>query len=99
MLGAPTIDAPRNQAPQRVALGRVVGAHALAGEPERALHLAEMALAAEPENTKAHAAQLGALEILLERPSRLSIGFLKLDPRWASLWDQPRFKALEKKYG
>jgi len=31
-MGAPTIDAPRTQAPQRVALGCVVGAHALAGE-------------------------------------------------------------------
>jgi len=40
-----------------------------------------------------------ALELLLERPSRLTISFLKIDPRWAPLWDHPRFKALEQKYG
>jgi TolB-like protein/Flp pilus assembly protein TadD len=38
------------------------------------------------------------LEILLERPSRLTISFLKMDPRWEPLWDQPRFRELERKY-
>jgi alkyl sulfatase BDS1-like metallo-beta-lactamase superfamily hydrolase len=42
-------------------------AHVEKGEPERALHLAEMALAAEPKNRDAKSARLGALEILLER--------------------------------
>lgn len=42
---------------------------------------------------------LEQLEVLLEQPSRITIAFLKLDPRWAPLWDLPGFKALEKKYG
>ncbi len=41
---------------------------------------------------------LNQLEILLERPSRLTISFLKLDPRWAPLWEHPRFRELEVKY-
>jgi 16S rRNA processing protein RimM len=58
VLGAPTIDAPRNQAPQRVALGRVVGAHALAGEvrvrwlgdgPEHLLDATALWLGADPD--------------------------------------------------
>ncbi len=34
------------------------------------------------------------IEILLEKPSELSIPFLKLDPAWALLRDHPRFKKL-----
>ena len=39
------------------------------------------------------------LEILLAMPSWITIPYLKLDPRWAPLWDQPRFQTLEEKYG
>jgi len=46
-----------------------------------------------------HDSALEQLEILLERPSRVTISFLKMDPRWAPLWDQPRFKELAEKYG
>ena len=42
---------------------------------------------------------LEQLELLLERPSRVTISFLKLDPRWAPLLDQPRFKELEERFG
>ena len=42
---------------------------------------------------------LEQLEILLERPSRITMSYLKLDPRWAPLWDQPQFQELEEKYG
>jgi alkyl sulfatase BDS1-like metallo-beta-lactamase superfamily hydrolase len=41
--------------------------HVRAGEPERALHLAEMALAVEAENQDALRARVAALELLLER--------------------------------
>jgi alkyl sulfatase BDS1-like metallo-beta-lactamase superfamily hydrolase len=41
--------------------------HVQQGEPERALHLVEMALAAEPGNRMALEARLAALELLLER--------------------------------
>jgi len=59
--------------PEMVALaggGDVVAARARArvqaGEPLEGLHLAEMALAAEPRNVEALGAQLAALELLLE---------------------------------
>ena len=48
------------------------GEHVRKGEPERALHLSEMALAAEPDNTDALRARLGALEILLERSGHVN---------------------------
>jgi alkyl sulfatase BDS1-like metallo-beta-lactamase superfamily hydrolase len=41
--------------------------HVEKGEPERALHFAEMAIAAEPQNRDAQIARLAALELLLER--------------------------------
>jgi alkyl sulfatase BDS1-like metallo-beta-lactamase superfamily hydrolase len=41
-----------------------------AGEPLEGLHLAEMALAAEPGNASALRAQLAALELLLKRSGR-----------------------------
>ncbi len=44
-------------------------------------------------------AALEQLEVLLEQPSRITIPYLKLDPRWAPLWDLSGFKELEKKYG
>ena len=46
-----------------------------------------------------HDSALEQLEILLERPSRLTISYLEMDPRWAPLWDHPGFKVLEEKYG
>jgi len=42
---------------------------------------------------------LEQLAILLEQPSRITIPYLKVDPRWAPLWDLPGFEELEKKYG
>ncbi|MEJ2086160.1 MAG: tetratricopeptide repeat protein, partial [Acidobacteriota bacterium] len=42
---------------------------------------------------------LEQLEMLLERPSRITIEFLKLDPRWEPLWEQPGFNALQERYG
>ncbi len=42
---------------------------------------------------------LEQLEILLERPSRVTISRLELDPRWAPLRDQPRFLELKAKFG
>jgi serine/threonine protein kinase/tetratricopeptide (TPR) repeat protein len=42
---------------------------------------------------------LDQLEILLERPSRLTISFLELDPRWAPLRSHQRFEDLKAKYG
>ena len=41
--------------------------HATSGEPERALHFAAMALAAEPDDEAALEARLSALQLLLER--------------------------------
>ena len=49
------------------ALGARAAEHTAAGEPERALHLAAMALAGEPGNEVALRARLEALEELLER--------------------------------
>ncbi len=49
------------------AFARKARAHVEAGRPEHALHLVEMALAAEPDNRTALEARLAALEILLER--------------------------------
>jgi len=81
---------------------------------EAALRATEIVpLATDPWFAQAHIADLAwvytllgeydsafeQLEILLERPSRITISFLKMDPRWAPLRDQPRFKELEEKYG
>jgi alkyl sulfatase BDS1-like metallo-beta-lactamase superfamily hydrolase len=52
--------------------GQRAGAHAQHGEPEKALHLAEMALAVEPENRTALEARLAALQVLLERSGDLN---------------------------
>ena len=41
--------------------------HLRAGEPVEALHLVDMALAADPENQSALRVRLGALEMLLDR--------------------------------
>jgi len=49
------------------ALAARAQAHVAGGEPEQALHLAAMALAAEPGNRAALEARLAALELLLER--------------------------------
>ena len=42
---------------------------------------------------------LDEIERLLAGPSWLSVHTLRLDPRWDPIRDQPRFKALLKKYG
>ena len=39
------------------------------------------------------------LEVLLSRPSALSVPWLRLDPTWDPLRDHPRFQALLEKYG
>jgi len=49
------------------AFARAAAEHVEKGEPERALYLAEMAIAAEPQNRDAQIARLTALELLLER--------------------------------
>jgi TolB-like protein/Flp pilus assembly protein TadD len=46
-----------------------------------------------------HDAALDRIEYLLSIPSWISVPFLRLDPKWRSLWDHPRFKALEKRFG
>jgi TolB-like protein/Flp pilus assembly protein TadD/tRNA A-37 threonylcarbamoyl transferase component Bud32 len=46
-----------------------------------------------------HDAALDQIEYLLSIPSDLSIPLLRLDPRWRPLWDHPRFKDLEKRFG
>jgi TolB-like protein len=45
-----------------------------------------------------HDAALDGLETLLAMPAAISIPWLRLDPRWASLWDHPRFRELEVQY-
>ena len=45
-----------------------------------------------------HDLALDELETLLSIPSVVSIPWLRLDPRWAPLWDHPRFRELEVKY-
>ena len=44
-------------------------------------------------------AALDGLEMLLGMPSAISIPWLRLDPRWAPLWELPRFQELAEKYG
>jgi 16S rRNA processing protein RimM len=70
VLGAPTIDAPRNQAPQRVALGRVVGAHALKGEvrvrwlgdgPEHLLDATALWLGSDPDGVAGRPVQVSGV--------------------------------------
>ncbi|MDH3814754.1 MAG: hypothetical protein OEV48_09715, partial [Acidobacteriota bacterium] len=43
-------------------------------------------------------AALERLEYLLSNPSYLSAPFLRMDPRWDPLDDDPRFQALLEKY-
>jgi len=38
------------------------------------------------------------LELLLSRPGWISVTWLRMDPRWRPLWDDPLFKALLAKY-
>ncbi len=45
-----------------------------------------------------HDAALDGLETLLAMPAAISIPWLRLDPRWAPLWDHPRFRQLEANY-
>jgi serine/threonine-protein kinase len=49
-------------------------------------------LVGEPE------AALKEIETLLSMPSELSVALLELDPRWAPLWDHPRFRELKIEY-
>jgi len=44
-------------------------------------------------------AAIDELGRLLSVPSRTTLPFLEMDPRWAPLLDRPRFKELEEKYG
>jgi hypothetical protein len=46
-----------------------------------------------------HDLALDELETLLSIPSVVSIPWLRLDPRWAPLWELPRFRELEADYG
>ncbi|MCH7666906.1 MAG: protein kinase [Acidobacteria bacterium] len=46
-----------------------------------------------------HDLALDELETLLSIPSVVSIPWLRLDPRWAPLWELPRFRELEAGYG
>ncbi len=46
-----------------------------------------------------HDAALDQIEYLLSIPSNVSIPYLRLDPRWKPLWDHPRFKELEERFG
>ena len=39
------------------------------------------------------------LDDVLSMPSRVSVPWLRLDPRWDPLRDHPRFQALLEKYG
>ncbi len=43
-------------------------------------------------------AALDQIEILLSRPSHISVPFLQLDPRWASLREHPRFQELARQF-
>lgn len=42
---------------------------------------------------------LDLIEELLSIPSRLSVGWLRLEPAWDSLRDHPRFQEILEKYG
>jgi serine/threonine-protein kinase len=44
-------------------------------------------------------AALDQLEILLSRPSHISVPLLRLDPRWDALREHPRFRQLLAEYG
>ena len=44
-------------------------------------------------------AALDLLEHLLSVPSTVSIPYLRLYRRWEPLWDHPRFKELERRFG
>jgi TolB-like protein/Flp pilus assembly protein TadD/tRNA A-37 threonylcarbamoyl transferase component Bud32 len=46
-----------------------------------------------------HDAALDRLEDLLSIPSGFSVAYLRLDRRWEPLWDHPRFKDLETRFG
>ena len=45
-----------------------------------------------------HDAALGHLETLLAMPGVVSVPWLRLDPRWAPLYEHPRFRELTEKY-
>lgn len=59
-------------------LARRAAAHVDAGRPVRALHLAEVALAADADHRAALEARLGALELLLERSGGVNL----FEVRW-----------------
>ena len=44
-------------------------------------------------------AALDRLEYLLSIPCDISMPYLRLYRRWAPLWNHPRFKELEKRFG
>jgi TolB-like protein/Flp pilus assembly protein TadD/tRNA A-37 threonylcarbamoyl transferase component Bud32 len=46
-----------------------------------------------------HDAALDRLEYLLSIPSKVSVPYLRLYRRWEPLWDHPRFKELEERFG
>jgi Flp pilus assembly protein TadD len=46
-----------------------------------------------------HEAAIELLELLLSRPSQMSVALLRLDPVWDPIRDHPRFQALLKEHG